>query len=400
MKNTKRILLLIFITALLLRIGFIILYDNGKMLLNKHYAGDEYSYDQIAINFLNGKGLVTDDGLYARRPPAYPLFLAIIYFIFGHSFVIVRFIQAFIGAFSCVILYGICCQLFYNKAALLVAFISAVYYPFILQPAYLLSEILFTFLLSLCIYFLLYYHNNRRLNILFIASIIFGSASLCKESILYFFFIILVWIVSVNKPKINRILLTQSIFFVGVLLVILPWLIRNFMIYKSFIPTSISGGHALYYGNNPKATGGSMGWNRLDKDSFLPDDLEYNAYSLEADRKLCRLALNYIIKHPARSIFLCFKKSINMWRPYYSDARLINKIVMSIQDLPILIFGTLGLIIGFRKNNNTLLSVLILYFVAVHLITIAEIRYRYPIMPYLIIFSVIGIDSFLVKIKR
>ena len=143
--HTKNKLFLIFLLALLLRVAFIIFYDHGKMLQNQLYAPDEYSYDQIAVNFLNGKGLVTDDGLYARRGPVYPLFLAIIYFIFGHSYVAVRFIQAIIGSSTPLLIFFIAKKLVCIEIAIIASWLSFLYYPFIYQPAYLSNEILFTF---------------------------------------------------------------------------------------------------------------------------------------------------------------------------------------------------------------------------------------------------------------
>jgi len=403
--RTKQILFLIFLLALLLRVGFIIFYDHGKMLKNQLYAADETSYDQVAVNLLNGKGFVTGDGLYARRGPIYPLFLAVIYCFWGHSYVAVRFIQSVIEAFTCIIVYLVAKELLGNKTGLASAFICALYYPFIQQSAYILTEVLFNLLLTMSLYFLLRYYNKRKiLSALFPASLIFGLASLCRESVLYFPLGIFLWLVHINRNKIRIGLTGVAIFMLGICLSVGPWTLRNYSIYKAFIPLTVSGGHALYYGNNSKATGGTLGWNRLEKDSFLPQDLGYPVYSLEADRKLFKLASGYIKQHPARFFLLGIRKTINMWRPFYADAHLLNKIVMGFQQIPLMLFAVLGILVNLTKNRKNeglwLVYFLILYYIAIHAVTIGEIRYRYPIMPYLIIFSAIGINHLLESKKQ
>ena len=385
--NNKQILFLIFVIALILRIGFIIFYEHGKMLQNEYYADDEYSYDQIATNFLKGGGFVTDDGYYARRAPVYPLFLATIYFIFGHSFVAARFTQAIIGALSCIIIYLIAKELFEGNSGLIAAFITAVYYPFILQPAYLLTEVLFTFNLALSIFFFLRYYARKRIFLLFAASIIFGIASLCRAVIFPFALFISAWLFIVYWPGKKIAIKASAIFCLAIIIMVLPWTLRNFRIYHAFIPITIESGRLLYLGNNPRAIGGIGGWVRNDVDLFYPMDIS-NPHSLEADRIMLKRALHFMAKNPERTIFLMGKKFINMWRPYYVDAKRISKVAMGLPYIVIIILGILGIVLGFKAWPKTLfLCAIIVYVALIHMVTIAEIRYRYPVMPFLIIFA-------------
>ena len=169
----RNILIAVFILALVLRISFLFFYGNHKFLQNQLYTSDAYSYDTIAANLLEGKGFVYD-GLYARRGPAYPLFLAVVYVVSGRSYVAVRFVQAIIGALTSIIIYLLGKRLFNKKTGLTASLISVLYYPFILQPAYLLTEVLFTFLLVLSMTFFSYYHINRKHLNLFMGAIFFS----------------------------------------------------------------------------------------------------------------------------------------------------------------------------------------------------------------------------------
>lgn len=68
-------------------------------------TGDSAQYDEYARNLLAGKGYVCGKGLFAHRPPGYPLFLALIYSVFSYSLFAVKIVQCFLNALTCVITY-------------------------------------------------------------------------------------------------------------------------------------------------------------------------------------------------------------------------------------------------------------------------------------------------------
>jgi 4-amino-4-deoxy-L-arabinose transferase-like glycosyltransferase len=370
------------------------------MLRNELYTADAVSYDTIAVNLLNGEGFVYN-GLYARRGPIYPLFLAFIYLSFGHSYVAIRFAQAIIGALTCIIIYLLGKQIFDKKVGLVAAFISAVYYPFILQPAYLLPEVFFTFLLALTMFFFVVYYNSKKYPNLFTASIILGISSLCKTVILPFALFLIVWIIFIEKFRLKYTLLSIGILFLGLIITISPWSIRNYKIYKSFIPITIESGRILYLGNNPLATGGTGGWYSYEIDAFLPQDVS-NYHSLESDRIMFKRAIAYIKTHPKRIVILAGKKMINMWgRPFYSNARLINKIIMSLNYVPLILLSLFGIIKSCKYWRKLIIIYFIVgYFIIVHMITISIIRYRYPVMLYLILLAAFPLAALSSKLEK
>ncbi|MBI4982025.1 MAG: glycosyltransferase family 39 protein [Candidatus Omnitrophica bacterium] len=375
-------------------------YNNGQMLSNNFYAADESSYDQIAINFLQGKGMVTDDGLYARRVPVYPFFLSVVYLFYGHSLVAARFVQAILGALTSIFVYLICNDLINKRAAVFAAVFSALYYPFIVQPAYLLTEVLFSLILLCSLYFLNKFYAKRRSFDLFLFVSLLGIAVLTKDVLFYFAIIAFFWIAAVSIQS-KSIVKHLSLFVFSFLLVMLPWLVRNFIIYKEIIPTSVGSGLTLYYGNNPKATGGSGGWYRNGVDAFLPDSVNKPIFSPGYDSECRSIAVKWIKNNPGKFIKLSFAKFMNMWRPFYSDARIINKIVMSISYLPIILLAVFGILVSYNLRERLWpLYLLLGYFVLVHMATIAEIRYRYPVMYIVIIFSALAMDKIMVLMGK
>jgi len=190
------------------------------------------------------------------------------------------------------------------------------------------------------------------------------------------------------KFKLKDALLPVGILIFGLIITVLPWTFRNYKIYKAFAPVTIESGRILYLGNNPRATGGTGGWYKYGQDQFLPDNVA-NPHSLEANRKMLKEAMGYIVSHPRRTIILDLGKFVNMWRPFYAKAQLVNKVIMSLLYIPIIILAVVGMIkTGFGNfKKYSLLHFLIFYFVIVYMVTLSVIRYRYPVMPYIIIFS-------------
>jgi 4-amino-4-deoxy-L-arabinose transferase-like glycosyltransferase len=358
------------------------------MLSNNYYASDENSYDQIAVNFLEGKGMVTDDGLYARRVPVYPFFLAVVYLIFGHSFVAVRFIQAIFSASSSILIYLIGTEVFDKRCGIVAALICAVYYPFIYMPAYLITESFFTFLLISSIYFYIRYYNSRNNYSLLVATLLLGITALCRSVILPFIVFVFLWLLIVYTNKISKLIKALFLVLAGFLLVISPWAFRNYAIYKTFVPGTLETGLFLYLGNNHLSTGGTGGWTKWGQDQFVPQD-SGKLFTIESDRELTKKAIKFISCNPKRFLWLCWRKIVNMWRPFYADARFFNKLIMSLLDIPIMILAVLGIFLAFSNSftKTCLLILLIIYLNVISLITISSIRYRYPIMPFLIIFA-------------
>lgn len=141
----------------------------------------------------------------ASREPLYPLFLSLVYFVFGHSFFAVRAIQTMINATTCVIIYFIARQVFGEKSALLTAFIAAVFPAFIAYTGYILTEILFTFLLTLAIFTLIKAIKQTALRWYILSGFILGIGVLCKAAFIMFPFFIGLVILFFTRPDKKRI---------------------------------------------------------------------------------------------------------------------------------------------------------------------------------------------------
>lgn len=103
--------------------------------------GDDAEYDLHARNLIEGRGIVRLDGRpTAERLPGYPLFLAGVYGVFGHSYLAARIVQAVLGGISCVLLYVLVRRWWSSRVALMAAGLLAVWPLNVWLSGVLLSE--------------------------------------------------------------------------------------------------------------------------------------------------------------------------------------------------------------------------------------------------------------------
>lgn len=370
-------------------------YNEGKMLKNLIYAPDGTAYDEIAMNFLKGKGFVIDS-IYARRTPLYPAFLAAIYFFTNHSIVAVRFVQGIIGALSCVVIYLIGTQIFNKSVGLIAGIMSAVYYSLLQVSAYVVSETLYIFLFLIALLFIVIYYKYKKLPYILMGGIFIGLTTLCRELGIFLIPLIAIWLFWAINGSLKLRFKATLVFVPLCLMAIMPWSIRNYRIYHKFIPLTVSSGHSLYVGNNEQTIALNGGHDTL---SIIAEDISV-LFTPQTDDILRKRAINFMISNPKKTIELAINKFINMWQPYYSDSSKISKIVMIFSYLPIILLGLVGLVMSIRRSKIAILYLAIIIFYALlHMFTISGIRYRYPLMPLFMIYSAFIFSKFFLKIK-
>jgi hypothetical protein len=90
----QRTVVIIFITAMLIRVGFVLSLQDG------FYFPDSLDYVASAVRLI-GYG---DFGDTYRRAPVYPVFLAGIYLLFGQQILVIRLVEALLGACLAVVI--------------------------------------------------------------------------------------------------------------------------------------------------------------------------------------------------------------------------------------------------------------------------------------------------------
>lgn len=208
---------LIFFAALIVRLGYISFLKEG------YYFSDIRHYEQAALSLLNGSGF----GPEYDRPPLYPMFVAVNYWLWGHHFAALRIAQALIGAFCCVGILLLATKIFGDRAGKFAGWISVFYPYYIFISGLLYPTLINTFLLIVMIYFLLLVLEKQSIVNLFAASFCLGLGALTVTASFVFLPFLLIWLFFFAGFTIKRKLVYLCIIFLAASSLTVPWILYN-----------------------------------------------------------------------------------------------------------------------------------------------------------------------------
>lgn len=272
-KTSLVLIILIFLLALFLRI---LAFTEFKDNMNIRYDARNYwiMSHQIVEDGVYGYYYYDDNGNIignvqpgqpnARVMPGYPVFLAVVYKILGDKYLqitAVRLIQIMANSLCTVLAFYFITKVFKkDSVALLTALFIAIYPTYIFVCMNLLTETLafFTFMLYLCLLVNAIETGKTSLNIL--TGIVFGCHVLIRPALLPLFILPFIFGLITNKinkgSSQNRLgLRNMSRLFMlqlaGLILIMLPWWIRNIVTLGSLIITAEASGNPLLGGTYP-----------------------------------------------------------------------------------------------------------------------------------------------------
>jgi len=196
------------------------------------------AYDEIAQNLAEGRGFVWDDGSPANETPGYPYFLAVMYSIVGHNYIVVKIIQLLLVGLISVFVYFICKRLNLKFAfAISAGLITAIWPYFLLYSSLVLPEILLALFLIISMYLLLLFQKTPTYLKSASLGIVFGLSALTRPMVLLLPFLItagiLIFIKKFRKPKP---LLKLMVLLVLFIVTLAPWTIRNYREFNELTP--------------------------------------------------------------------------------------------------------------------------------------------------------------------
>jgi len=350
------------------------------------------TYDRIAVSISNGHGFAFGAGMpTAIVMPLYPAFLALLYWVFGHSVTAGLLGNAVLSSFTCVIIYFIAKKIFNERVGILSAFIASLHYFLISAVTRLWTETLFTFFVTLSIYyFIKILYEEHSLLKLVIFSIICAFSVLVKPGFVFFPFILILFLfirdVAARKGTFTSFLKASVIILLIFLLPILLWSARNFVVFKSFMPLSSESGLGLYLSYNPEK-GKIFGTKDIhdpviQKGELIESEVKRNEfYKNEASGVIRDLGFAKLFKLVLLKIY--FFWNIIDWEFIGNGLATYNYASAFIYP-----FFLLGVLLCFKNNIKALLlAVPVFYAMAFSALTMGMARFRMPIEPCLIIFS-------------
>jgi hypothetical protein len=381
-------------------------------------------YDLIAANLADGHGyrFYPDTAPTMMREPGYPVLLAGIYVVFGQSFFVVKCANLLFAILTSLLIRSLTSLLVRPPRSMEVFSGDLAASLFLIHPGILIAEsrggveVLFSLLLTLFILLLVKAYGSGSALQFATAGIILGVIVLVRSTpLLVPLFLLPFWPRLQQRGRSTaQVLLQFSALVLPMLLVLLPWTIRNYRLTHHVVPTASVLGVSAQAGQyiNAELWSGRPVW-LLDREAsrirdhvaeqlgyqfedgangyyqtfYDPqDELRFSRYLFQEVKARYRL-------DPLLFLRCILQNAFNFWfggRTWF--ATVANVFV----QLPYLIFAWIGLWSLKRRGYllNTLpLLVLIGAVYLVHLPILAQARYSIPFIPLIAILGVAGLTG-------
>jgi 4-amino-4-deoxy-L-arabinose transferase-like glycosyltransferase len=388
---------LLFILAFLVRIVVIAQTIGLSTPASLEPAADSRIHIALVHNLLAGRGYSLAGAPTAITPPLYVYFLAGLYWLTGDPSV-VRIVQAILGALGCVVMYALGRKLFDAWTGLIAGAVLAVY-PL---PAYLaglhLTENLFLLLLLLVLWWALRVADHPASLGAAALGCMIGLAALTRAMFIAFVPFLFVWAVTVWGIRHTLTYRIVGLAVAGLAVVVLPWTVRNGLVFREIVPIQSNGGLVFWAGNNPAAAGGLV-WpsRRTWTAGPPPDDGRYGWRGLtlaQDNRRYIGAALAWIRGHPGAYGRLLWRKLQRLYgfdrTSNGGDVRV--PLAPAILESLFMALAFAGVCMSLRRwRTVSLFLTLIVFTNVIVLLFSGGTRYTIPMVPSVALFAAVAI---------
>jgi 4-amino-4-deoxy-L-arabinose transferase-like glycosyltransferase len=375
-------LVVLFGAALLVRLLFAWYVESAGPLGS--VFDDAAEYDAVGWSIANGDGFMLNGAPYAVHPPGYPLFLGVLYAVFGHHEAVVKIVQACLGGLTCVLVWLIGERLFTRRTGMVAASIAAVYPLMVFYTGVLLSETLYVFLATLLLHLLVRLRDTPSLRGVCLAGVVLGLMNLTRPVTLLLPAALLLW-GWLEFASLRRAAVTAAVIAGITGLMMAPWVARNDAVLGV---TSITTNQwtTLYSANNPAI---------LDDPEAIGGYKHMAAISSE-DAKAAYLSFlrDYAAGHPGEFIRLEMHKLKRFWSIFPRTGTAARDGLISLCSYGLLLpWFLVGLGLSVREREKPwVLFLWVGYFTLTTLIVYGSVRYRQPIEPVMILFGSVALE--------
>ena len=350
---------------------------------------DDSAYAIAGQEFFNGGRIEIDNVM-----PLHP-----IYYHVANAVGSVKLFNIVVSTATVLVIYQLSMAVFENELISRVAsLVWAVYPHAIFYSVTGLTETLYVFILLLA--FLFFYRKQ------FVVASFFIVLSILHRPTLDLVAPIVVFVFSYYAHSLSKkeSLKNVLVYFIVYVCLMTPWWIHQYAKYDQFVRLNLGDGIVLYVGNNElnKSGGGVNSDKGIDFDVSWLDSIED---PIEKNNALKARAFDYIANNKVQTLELSIVKFARFWRlwPYNSNYERPLYIAMSLLSYGVVLsLFFLYIVRSLKKQYKRVSPILVLigYLTLVHMITIASIRYRFPLEPFLVLFASFSVSTYLSKMIR
>lgn len=360
--------------------------------------GDAAGYWELAGKIAHGQDYsVYNPPRRVLRMPGFPIVLAASRLVCGDNLFAARCWLCVIGSIGCGLTYRLGCEITQERVALLAGLATALSPPLVAFSPLLLSETTFATMLLLNLLSLAWVTHAQRSTSDDAAEIAGRASLLAGVTGALATYMRPTWLPVVPIAAVGHCWLAphdlrrrvEAVIMLGMLAAAMsPWVIRNAIVTKHPVITTLWDGPSLYDGLHPGATGAS------DMTFFEQEQLLAHLSEYDMNKNYRERAWKFAQMNPGRALELAVSKELRFWSPVpnadqFADRRLWWGLLLS--TVPLYLFSLCGLWV-MRRDVVTLALTAgpILFFGVLHLLFVGSIRYRLPAEYPLWILAAIG----------
>jgi tetratricopeptide (TPR) repeat protein len=402
--------------------------------------GDSRGYDEWARRIAAGEWIGRD---VFYQAPLYPYMLGVIYAIAGRHLLLVRVVQALIGSASCVFLALAGERLVSRRAGIAAGLMLALYAPAIFFDGLIQKSVLDGFFLCIGLYLIarisvsrsgsVRLQPDRNRPLWFALGLSMGALALTRENALVFILVIIAWALVSEHPSpitpsprspitrnpqsaipnpLARRAQRAAAFAGGLAVLLLPVAARNAYVAGGFYITTSQAGPNFYIGNNANADGtyqslrfgrGAPEYERQDATELAERGLGRALTPAEVSSYWIDKALDFITSEPGAWLKLTARKTALLWnatevldtesQETHAEYSWPLKVLGIVGHFGVLVpLALLGVVFTWplRRRLAIVYALTLAYAASVAAFYVFA-RYRYPLVPTLMIFAAAGI---------
>jgi len=346
------------------------------------------------------------------QAPLYPYFLAVTQLITGPDPWRIRLVQIGLGSLACGLLFLANRRFFSRGAGVLAGLIAALYPPAIFFDALIQKTVLDTFFMCLLLWILARLSDRPARACAMALGAVVGCFALTRENVLLFVPIIALWLLTLRTQPMARRMVRLVLFALGMSAVLVPVGLRNKHIGGAFLITTAQFGPNFFIGNNERATGlyvplrpgrEEPTYERTDATELAQQAMGRSLSPAEVSEYWSARAWDWIRSHPGAWLRLLGVKCMRLvnsheiadaedFHFYQLKCPLIRRLGVVLHFGVVAPLALAGLVLTWnRRRELWILHALLLALALGVVLFIIYSRYRFPMVPILVLFTAAGV---------